>query len=150
MINKELKRLTRRELVDIIYQMKKNEQQMQEEIAKLQTALEDKRIKIDQAGSVADAAASITSLLSAAQETADLYLSEINCMKDAAKKECERIINDAKNSAEKKLAEGEKQLETLRTEYLAEYEKFQQLRSEVQSLEQAKKDGLSEDDKGNG
>ena len=35
MINKELKRLSRRELVDIIYQLKKNEQEMQEEIEKL-------------------------------------------------------------------------------------------------------------------
>ena len=32
MISKELKRLSRRELVDIIYQLKKNEQEMQEEI----------------------------------------------------------------------------------------------------------------------
>ena len=34
MISKELKRLSRRELVDIIYQLKKNEQEMQEEIEK--------------------------------------------------------------------------------------------------------------------
>ena len=31
MINKELKRLSRRELVDIIYQLKKNEQEMEKE-----------------------------------------------------------------------------------------------------------------------
>jgi hypothetical protein len=33
MVSKELKRLSRRELVDIIYQMKKNEQLLQDEIA---------------------------------------------------------------------------------------------------------------------
>ena len=46
MINKELKRLSRRELVDIIYQLKKNEQEMQEEIESLKNELEDKRIRI--------------------------------------------------------------------------------------------------------
>lgn len=42
MISKDLKKLSRRELMDIIYQMKKNEQQMQEEIASLQEALQER------------------------------------------------------------------------------------------------------------
>ena len=36
MIGKELKRLGRRELVDIIYQLKKNEQERQEEVDALE------------------------------------------------------------------------------------------------------------------
>lgn len=60
MISKDLKKLSRRELMDIIYQMKKNEQQLQEEIASLQEALQDKRIRLSTAGSIAEAAASIT------------------------------------------------------------------------------------------
>ena len=62
MINKELKKLSRRELVDIIYQMKKNEQTMQEEIASLQEALQDKRLRLSTAGSISEAAASITNI----------------------------------------------------------------------------------------
>ena len=81
MISKELKKMSRRELMDIIYQMKKNEQQMQDEIASLQEALQDKRLRLSVAGSVAEAAASITNVFSAAQMTADLYLQEIACMK---------------------------------------------------------------------
>ena len=81
MISKDLKRLSRRELVDIIYQLKKNEQEMQEEIESLKNELQDKRIRISMAGSIADAAMSVTNVFSAAQVTADLYLSEISCMK---------------------------------------------------------------------
>lgn len=84
MMNKELRKLSRRELVDLIYQMKRNEEQMQAEIATLQAALEDKRLRIATAGSVAEAAVSITELLTAAQKTADLYLQEIACMKAEA------------------------------------------------------------------
>ena len=62
MISKELKRLSRRELVDIIYQLKKNEQKMQEEIESLKNELEDKRIRISTAGSIADAAMSVTNV----------------------------------------------------------------------------------------
>ena len=100
MINKELKRLSRRELVDIIYQLKKNEQNLQDQIAALQDALEDKRIRISNAGSIADAAADITKILTAAQDAADLYLNEIQEMKAEAQAECEKIIENAKRASQ--------------------------------------------------
>lgn len=101
MVSKELKKLSRRELVDIIYQMKKNEQQLQEEVAALQEALQEKRIRIEEAGSVADAALSITDVLGAAQKTADLYLHEIACMKADTEKECARMLEKIKTLEEK-------------------------------------------------
>ena len=101
MINNELKRLSRKELVDIIYQMKQNEQKMQEEMAALNEELRDRRIKIAAAGSSADASVSITNIFSAAQMTADLYVREIACMKEDAQKECEKIIKEAKQEAER-------------------------------------------------
>ena len=99
MLNKELKKLSRSELVDIIYQMKKNEQQMQAEIASLQEALQEKRIRISYAGSIAEAAVSIANVLNAAQTAADLYLQEIACIKEETQKEYERIIAAAKHTA---------------------------------------------------
>lgn len=110
MISKELKNLSRRELVDIIYQMKKNEQQMEEEIAALKAEIEDKRIRVGEAGSVADAALSITDVLGAAQKTADLYLHEIACMKADTEKECARMLEKIKvlESKIRELYEGPK------------------------------------------
>ena len=80
--SKELKKLSRRELVDIIYQLKKNEQKNQEKIAALEESLREKRIRVSVAGSIAEAAADITQIFAAAQETADLYLGEIAAMKE--------------------------------------------------------------------
>ncbi|MBR5472482.1 MAG: DNA repair protein [Clostridia bacterium] len=88
MVNKELKRLSRRELVDIIYQLKKNEQEMQAKIDSLNKELEDKQIRISNAGSIADAAISITNVFSDAQTTADIYLKEVATMKEKTEKEC--------------------------------------------------------------
>ncbi len=99
MINKELRKLNRRELIDIIYQMKKTEQQMQEQIAALQAELEEKRLRLSRAGSIAEAALAVTNVFSAAQEAADLYLHEIACMKAEAEQECERILAQARNTA---------------------------------------------------
>ena len=105
MISKELKRLSRRELVDIIYQLKKEEQEKQEKIAALEAALAEKRLRIASAGSVAEAAAEITQLLSTAQATADLYLQEIASMKEDTQKECAQLLAEAQQQADKILAE---------------------------------------------
>ena len=95
MVSNELKKLNRRELIEIIYQMKKNEEQLQKEIAALKEELQDKRIRLSNAGSISEAAAPITNLFSTAQSTADLYLQEIACMKEETKKECSRMIEEA-------------------------------------------------------
>lgn len=144
MISKELKRLSRRELVDIIYQLKKNEQEMQEEIESLKNELQDKRISLSVAGSIADAAVSITNVFSTAQMTADVYLREISAMKEDAEKECVRKAEDAEKKVEAILADGEKKFNTLKVAYKNEYAKWQQLRTEIAALEN-KKQKLCED-----
>ena len=113
MNSKELKKMSRRELMDIIYQMKKNEQQMQDEIASLQEALKDKRLRLSEAGSVAEAAAAITNVFSAAQMTADLYLQEISCMKEETERECAARIEEANRAVEKIMSDGKKQFAEL-------------------------------------
>ena len=101
MTEKELRKLNRRELVDIIFQLKKNEQKLQEENAALQQALQDRRIRVSEAGSIAEAATSITNVFAIAQMTADLYLYEISHMKEQTKLECEKMLEDARKTAEK-------------------------------------------------
>lgn len=126
--SKELRRLSRRELVDIIYQMKKNEQQMQDKIAALEEELKDKRLRISSAGSVAEAAADVTDILSKAQETADLYLNEIAFMKEEAKKECVKMIEDVKRRIENVLDSDNNQ-NTLSTQYISDYKKLTTLQA---------------------
>ena len=144
MISKELKRLSRRELVDIIYQLKKNEQDMQEEIESLKTELQDKRIRISTAGSIADAAMSVTNVFSTAQMTADLYLREISCMREDAEKECAKKIEEAEKRVRDILDDGEKKFDILKAAYKREYVKWQQLKSEVETLEERKKQLMCE------
>ena len=142
MLNKELKKLSRRELVDIIYQLKKNEQQMEAQIAALEESLQEKRIRISVAGSIAEAALGVTNVFSTAQMAADLYLHEIERMKEETEKECERMLEEANRRAERTILESKKRADSIALGYQAEYKKLQQLRAEVQRLEDQK---LSED-----
>ena len=139
MISKEMKKLNRRELVDIIYQMKKNEQQMQEEIATLQASLQDKRIRVSSVGSIAEVAVEITQVFSVAQETADLYLQEIACMKADAENECAKMIEDARKKAKEILLHSAKKFADLNNSYQVEYKKLLMLREEIKELEQKRR-----------
>ena len=136
MFTKELRKFSRRKLVDIIYQMKKNEQQQKEEIAALKAALEDKRIRISEAGSISDAAVSLTDLLATAQSAADLYLDEIAAMKAETEMECARIIEEAKAEADRILAEGKEAYADLCAVYQADYEKLKELQDDIFVLEE--------------
>lgn len=130
MVSKELKKLSRRELVDIIYQLKKNEQLLQDEIASLREALQDRRI-------IAEAAISITNVFSSAQAAADIYLQEVSCMKQDAEIECTKMINEAKQRTAEIIAEGEKQRAILSDLYQRDLKKWYKLHQEVQLLEKA-------------
>ena len=64
-MKKELKSLKRSELIEIIYQLKKSEQELQKENEALRKSLESKRISLANAGSIADAALALTAAYTA-------------------------------------------------------------------------------------
>ena len=138
MISKELKKLSRKELVDIIYQLKKNEQERREEVAALEQALQEKRIRVSVAGSIAEAATDITQIFSVAQSTADLYLREISFMKERTEQECAAKVEAANKKAEEILAEAKRQFDEMNDRYKADYEKWQQIKKELLQLEEMK------------
>ena len=154
MDTKELKNLSRRELVDIIYLMKKNEQLLQDEIASLreemasfqaeiaslQDALQNKEIQLSSAGSIAEAAISVTNVFSSAQAAADIYLQEILRMKQAAEMECAKMIDDAKQKTAEMISRRESQLAALNDQYRRECVKWYKLHQEVQSLEKTSRE----------
>ena len=135
MVTKELKNLSRRELVDIIYLMKKNEKLLQDEIASLRDELQNQEIHLSLAGSIAEAAISVTNVFSSAQAAADIYLREIARMKRAAENECAKMLDDAKQKTAEIISQRDTQLAALNDQYRREYVKWYKLHREVQLLE---------------
>ena len=138
MVGKELKRLSRRELVDIIYQLKKNEQEKLEQISALEKELQDKRIRISVAGSIAEAAIDITNVFSTAQTAADRYLHEIECMKKDTEAECARMLEETNQKVAEILKNSEKKYNELEARYRKGHRKWTQLQAEIQRLEEEK------------
>ncbi len=100
MTDKEFKRLNRVELIEIIYQLKKNEANLLAENTELKKQLADRNVKIANAGSIAEATVAISNIFGVAQQTADNYLRSIYEMGASAEQQAQQIIADAQWQAQ--------------------------------------------------
>ena len=96
MTDKEFKRLGRAQLLDIIYQLQLQVDDLTQKNKQLENALEDKRLRIDNAGSLAAAALELNGCFSNAQSAAEQYLNEIKTLRETTKAERQRLHNQAK------------------------------------------------------
>ena len=80
MADKGIRHLKRAELIEIIYELQNSETQLQKENAALKQQLQDRTIKLEQAGSIAEAALKLNDVFEAAQAAANQYLDEIQRM----------------------------------------------------------------------
>ena len=96
MTDKEFKRLSRPQLIEIIYQLQLKLEELTAEKDALSKELADKRLRIDDAGNIAEAALSIHNVFTAAQDAAAHYIEEIQLRVDG---EYKRILKEANERA---------------------------------------------------
>ncbi|MCD7763292.1 MAG: hypothetical protein LUI14_08875 [Lachnospiraceae bacterium] len=77
MAEKELRRMNRTELIEIIYALQQNGKMLQQEKEELQRQLKDRTIRIENAGSIAEAALSLNRIFEDAEAAAQQYLDSI-------------------------------------------------------------------------
>ena len=97
MTNKEFKRLKRADLIEIIYKMQENEDKYRQELKALHAELDDRQIKLENAGSIAEAALLISDVFSSAQAAADVYLCEAQRLRDEAARELDEARRKAQS-----------------------------------------------------
>ena len=125
MTDKEFKRLGRAQLIDIIYQLQLQNEELTQRNQQLEKALEDKRLRIDNAGSLAAAALEINGFFSNAQVAAEQYLNEIKTLRETteaeqqvlhsqaqaevseAQAEANRLVSEAQSEADRLLLEAQ-------------------------------------------
>lgn len=77
MAERELRRMNRMELIEIIYALKQHEEELERQNAKLRRQLADRTLRLEQVGSIAEAALSLNQVFEAAQAAADQYLESV-------------------------------------------------------------------------
>ena len=80
MTDQELRRLSRADLIDIIYTLQQQKEQAEQQLAQAQAQLQDRQLRLANAGSIAEAALSLNGVFDAAQAAADQYLQAVRTM----------------------------------------------------------------------
>lgn len=104
MTEKELKKLNRYQLLELLIMQTTRADQLQKQLEEVQNKLNSREMDLASVGSIAEASVRISGLLEAAQEAADMYTEasnkRIEKMEKAAKRRADKIIEDARREAE--------------------------------------------------
>ena len=133
MAGKELRHMSRGELIDVIYALKKQQEELAAENEELRQQLAQRELKLQKAGSIAEAAMSLNQVFEAAQQAADQYLQSVYANCGDAEEMAKGILADANAQAQNTLDESRRQSETLLSQAKAEKAQTEQ---ECQALRQ--------------
>ena len=99
MTDKELKRLSRGELLEMLIAQASENEKLKQELEDAQAALQDRSIAIDNAGSIAEASLQLSGVFEAAQNAAEQYLANIQRMNDQQDLIAQKLQGDARKKA---------------------------------------------------
>lgn len=109
MTEKELKKLNRYQLLELIILQTEQINELEKQLAGAKERLESQQIQTSQAGSIAEAALQLSGIFKAAQNAADTYLENVKRHTENA----EQIEENAKASAQQILENARTEAETL-------------------------------------
>lgn len=88
MRDKELRKLSRTELLELLVELGRENIALQERLARAEAELADRRMQLQDCGSIAEAALKLSGIFEAAQQAADLYTRECRLR-------CDEMLRDA-------------------------------------------------------
>ena len=134
MADKELRKMNRTELIEIIYALQQNERTLRAENAHLRQQLDDKLLCLERSGSIAEAALRVNHIFEDAERAARQYLDSIQAadaeaaqMLAAAEKRLERTKQECCLLRE----ETEREIKQQKTAFAREVQQILQLYPEL-------------------
>lgn len=103
MTEKDLKKLSRIDLVEMLLEMSKENMRLQGHLEQAEKKISDRMLIIENAGSLADASMQLNRVFEAAQAAADQYLANIQIRDEELHLRCERIEQETRAKCDQML-----------------------------------------------
>ena len=111
MTNNELKRLSRKELLEMLIEQSKEIERLNVALKASEEKLKSKEITIENSGTVIEAAFALNGVLDSVKAASEQYLENIRKYCYDKQKDYDQVISEAKEKAEKIIAEAEMEKE---------------------------------------
>lgn len=131
MTDKELRRLRRDDLLQILISQQRQIDDLTAALDKANATLENRRIVVSKSGSVAEAALSLNGVFEAAQAAADQYLEQMRIDTDALRTQAEEASEKSKRVVDEALTKARSDAERILSEAREEAERT---KAEAQAL----------------
>ena len=116
MRDKDLKRLNRRELLEMLIIQTRKVEALEGQLKEASLRLESRELQIKEAGDLAQAVMKLNGIFEAAQNASSQYIENIDIMKERCRKDCEDMRSKASNEAARITEEAKKEAERIITE----------------------------------
>ena len=116
MTDKELKRLSRGELLEMLIQQSTELERLRKQLDAAQTALQNREIAITNAGSIAEAALQLNGVFTAAQDACQQYIENICHLSQNQERICAQRDAESQAEAKRIVEEARKESEALEHE----------------------------------
>ncbi len=141
-MDKELKKLNRKELLEILLEQTKRINELETEVDNLNKKLESKKIIFKNAGSLADAALQLSGIFNVAQEAAKIYLNNIKDLKEKEEREIEnlktKILKETSRKCRKREKEADEFIKNVELEVKNIVKENPEIKEKVQDLRKFK------------
>lgn len=107
MTEKELRRLSRTDLLELLLAQRRENEQLRCVLDQTQAQLADRTIKIDKAGSIAEASLQLSGIFNAAQDSCQYYLDNIRLLSERQSQICQQMEQETKEKCDRMVAEAE-------------------------------------------
>lgn len=105
MTDKELKGLSRKELLEMLLRVSTENQELRDKLASAEEALRDRQINIDRAGTLAEAAFALNGVYESAQAACEQYVENIESLSKRQEMLCSEMEEESRRKSEAMLAE---------------------------------------------
>lgn len=116
MTDKELRRMNRSELLEMLIAQIEENETLERDLNKAREELASRKIAIDKAGSIAEAALQLSGIFETAQTAAQQYLDNIQRLSSEQESVCQRMEAQAQTKADAIRAEADAYSERVRSE----------------------------------
>jgi hypothetical protein len=107
MTERELRKLSRSDLLELLLAQRKENEQLRCVLDETQAQLADRMLKIDNAGSLAEASLQLSGIFTAAQNSCQCYIDNIKFLNERQTMLCQQMEQETREKCDRMVAEAE-------------------------------------------
>ena len=116
MTDKQMQKLNRAELLEMLLQRTRECDELRAELDGVKSRLESRELAVNEAGSIAEAAIRVSGVFEAAQQAADQYIENVRRQYAEKEAECARMEDETRIECERRIASAERKCRIMEAE----------------------------------